>query len=203
MDHERIEELEKLLAEYPELWWIEREPHTFPDGTNHFVHVFMWDNSAENKDIRVEVGSYLTEGLAQLLVKLKAAAPALLATAKERNMIRQERDNIEPDDGYREMHMQVVGHLRAAEAERDKLKAGLAETLEVVRKLDKVRDMAFEWLSLYSRHAPDCDVRQRPSGNGRRQRDDDLSVRDCTCGLRDLHNALCQSAAKGDKTGDK
>ena len=67
-------------------------------------------------------------------------------------------------------------------------------------------EIAFEWLSLYGRHAPTCGriinriVPQEPRSGmmkdygGRYATDEELENIPCTCGLVKVHRALCQAA---------
>ena len=72
---------------------------------------------------------------------------------------------------------------------------------------ETANEMAFKWLSLYGRHPDFCErVRARivpqefSSGlgkdyGGRYATEKELSKITCTCGLDDVHKALCQEAA--------
>lgn len=72
----RSARIRELLAKYPEPWVIEKEPHSYNDGTKEFTHVRYrhkpaWGNGEE---ICVEIGSHVTPDLAELLVLLREAA---------------------------------------------------------------------------------------------------------------------------------
>lgn len=72
--------LAELLKQYPEPWVIEKEPHSYNDGTTEFTHVRYRTRSdwSKGKEVCVEIGSYLTPDLAELLILLRDSAEALL-----------------------------------------------------------------------------------------------------------------------------
>ena len=77
---ERRVRIRKLLADYPEPWVIEKEPHDYPDGTKEFTHVRYRHKPkwANGREICVEIGSHVTPDLAELLVLLREHALATL-----------------------------------------------------------------------------------------------------------------------------
>lgn len=73
------ERIKELLTKYPEPWLIEKEPHSYSDGTTEFTHVRYrakrdW---AKGEEVCVEIGSHVTPDLAELLVLLRQNADAL------------------------------------------------------------------------------------------------------------------------------
>lgn len=78
---ERSARIRELVAKYPEPWVIHKEPHNYNDGTKEFIHVRVGYQTspafAKGERINVEVGSYLSPDLAELLVLLKEAATEL------------------------------------------------------------------------------------------------------------------------------
>ena len=71
--HEKRERIRVLLAQYPEPWTIEKEPHDYPDGTTHFTHVRYRSKRdwSKGEEICVEIGSHVTPDLAELLILLR------------------------------------------------------------------------------------------------------------------------------------
>jgi hypothetical protein len=67
------ERIKALLAEYPEPWLIEKEPHDYKDGTTEFTHVRYRHKPAwaKGEEICVEIGSHVTPDLAELLILLR------------------------------------------------------------------------------------------------------------------------------------
>jgi hypothetical protein len=74
------ERLKELLEKYPEPWVIEKEPHSYDDGTTHFTHVryHRRPKFARNEEIAVEIGSYVTPDFAELLLLLRQFALEVL-----------------------------------------------------------------------------------------------------------------------------
>lgn len=72
----RRDRIRELIAKYPEPWVIEKEPHDYNDGTTEFTHVRYYSamESAEGERVCVEIGSYVTPDLAELLVLLRENA---------------------------------------------------------------------------------------------------------------------------------
>jgi hypothetical protein len=70
------ERLKELLTKYPEPWLIETEPHDYNDGTKEFTHVRYRHKPewAKGEEITIEIGSYVTPDLAELLILLQAFA---------------------------------------------------------------------------------------------------------------------------------
>lgn len=78
---ERAVRIKELIAKYPEPWVIIKEPHDCPDGTKEFTHVRVgYTKRANGENINIEIGSYVTPDLAELLVLLREAAIELSAT---------------------------------------------------------------------------------------------------------------------------
>ena len=75
---ERRERIKTLLAEYPEPWIIEKEPHNYNEGTTEFTHVRYYSapEFAKGERICIEIGSHVTPDLAELLVLLREHALA-------------------------------------------------------------------------------------------------------------------------------
>ncbi len=71
---------------------------------------------------------------------------------------------------------------------------------------EHANELAFKWLSLHGRHAEHCKrvrsriVPQQPRSGlckdygGRYATDEELAKITCTCGLDDVHKALCQAS---------
>lgn len=80
-----VERLEKLLEKCPEKWEHIKEPHGYPDGTNHFDHIVYTakDSAGELSIVEVEVGSYLGEDFVELLLLLKNNLPEIIEALKK------------------------------------------------------------------------------------------------------------------------
>lgn len=68
--------IKDLLAEYPEPWVIEKEPHNYNDGTTEFTHVRYYHSPkfAQGERVCCEIGSHVTPDLAELLILLREHA---------------------------------------------------------------------------------------------------------------------------------
>lgn len=62
----RLEELRSLSAQN---WRVEKEPHDYPDGTDHFNHV-RYTAKHFGESITVEVANHVTPELGELLCLL-------------------------------------------------------------------------------------------------------------------------------------
>jgi hypothetical protein len=62
----RLEELRSLSAEN---WRVEKEPHSYNDGTTHFNHV-RYTAKHFGEDMTVEVASHVSSNLGELLCLL-------------------------------------------------------------------------------------------------------------------------------------
>jgi hypothetical protein len=73
--------IRELIAKYPEPWEIEKEPHSYKDGTREFTHVGYRKrpNWAKGEEVHVMIGSHVTPELAELLILLREAAIELSA----------------------------------------------------------------------------------------------------------------------------
>jgi hypothetical protein len=72
---ERKVRIAELIAEYPEPWVIEKEPHNYNDGTKEFTHVRVgYQKDYKGEKLNILVGSYLTPDLAELLILLRESA---------------------------------------------------------------------------------------------------------------------------------
>ena len=72
---ERKVRIRELIAEYPEPWVIEKEPHRYNDGTKEFTHVRVgYQQDHQGRKINILIGSYLTPDLAELLILLRESA---------------------------------------------------------------------------------------------------------------------------------
>lgn len=73
---ERRERIKELLAQYPEPWVIEKEPHPYNDGATEFTHVRYRSKPkfAQGEEVCVEIGSYVTPDMAELLILLREHA---------------------------------------------------------------------------------------------------------------------------------
>ena len=75
---QRSARIRELISQYPEPWVIEKEPHDYKDGTKEFTHVRVGYTKspawAKGEKINIEIGSYLSPDLAELLVLLREAA---------------------------------------------------------------------------------------------------------------------------------
>ena len=72
----RAARIKELIAKYPEPWVIEKEPHSYNDGTREFTHVRYYHSPAYARGERVcvEIGSHVTPDLAELLILLRESA---------------------------------------------------------------------------------------------------------------------------------
>lgn len=75
----KLARIRELISAYPEPWVIETEPHDYNDGTSEFTHV-RYRKSVRGETITVEIGSYVTPDLAELLVLLREVAPMITMT---------------------------------------------------------------------------------------------------------------------------
>lgn len=83
MDDAKIDRLRQLLSKYPEPWVIEKEPHSYNDGTTEFTHVrYHAKTRIGSEEICVEIGSYVTPDLAELLILLRESADDLLRSSQ-------------------------------------------------------------------------------------------------------------------------
>lgn len=75
----KLRRIRELIAEYPEPWVIEKEPHNYNDGTTEFTHVRYYHKPkfSNGETICVEIGSHVTPDLAELLVLLREVAPMI------------------------------------------------------------------------------------------------------------------------------
>lgn len=80
----KIDRIKELLANYPEPWVIEKEPHNYEDGTSEFTHVGYRAKRdfAPEGGIHVRIGSHVTPDLAELLVLLREQADELCGNPK-------------------------------------------------------------------------------------------------------------------------
>lgn len=80
---QRAARIKELIAAYPEPWVIMKDPHNYDDGTKEFTHVRVGYETrpewAKGERLNVEIGSYVTPDLAELLVLLRDAAADLAA----------------------------------------------------------------------------------------------------------------------------
>ena len=60
---DRLAELHQS-SEPEEPWRIEQEPHDYPDGTTHFIHV-RTTGYVQGEPVLVSIGKYLTPNLAE------------------------------------------------------------------------------------------------------------------------------------------
>lgn len=51
-------------------WQIEKETHSYKDGTTHFTHVVKYNAGFEGEKVKVRIGEYVTPELAELLCSL-------------------------------------------------------------------------------------------------------------------------------------
>jgi len=67
--HDLANRLDKLRSPNSENWRVEKEPHSYPDGTTHFNHV---RDTAKHmgESLTVEVAQYVTPQLGELLCLL-------------------------------------------------------------------------------------------------------------------------------------
>ena len=63
---------------YPEPWFIEKESHNHNDGTTHFTHVRHHTKGREGTPMTVEVASYVTPELGELLCTLHNNLPIII-----------------------------------------------------------------------------------------------------------------------------
>jgi hypothetical protein len=76
----------ELLAKYPEPWKIEKEPHSYNDGTKEFTHVRYRHKPSWSKgeEICVEIGSHVSPDLAELLILLRESADEMVPALQDR-----------------------------------------------------------------------------------------------------------------------
>jgi hypothetical protein len=83
-------DVEQLLARLGELhekchpdepWRIEKEPHSYPDGTTHFNHVRR-TGRVNGEPLAVTIAKHLTPELAELLVLMRNNLPELIRQAR-------------------------------------------------------------------------------------------------------------------------
>jgi hypothetical protein len=70
---ERKARIQELITKYPEPWVIEKEPHSYNDGTTEFTHV-RFHRERNGEKYSVEIGSHVTPELAELLILLRESA---------------------------------------------------------------------------------------------------------------------------------
>ena len=72
---ERKTRIAELIAKYPEPWVINKEPHSYNDGTKEFTHVRYYKHHvSDDGPVTVSIGEYLTPDLAELLILLRESA---------------------------------------------------------------------------------------------------------------------------------
>ena len=64
-------------------WRVEAVPHSHNDGTTHFTHVRYTGRDRGGNAVEVEVASYITPDLAELLVLARNNLPLLVALARK------------------------------------------------------------------------------------------------------------------------
>jgi hypothetical protein len=65
-----IDRLKHLASRYSEPWYIGKEPHDYKDGTSHFTHVRYDTTDGKGNKVTVEVASYVSPELGELLCLL-------------------------------------------------------------------------------------------------------------------------------------
>jgi len=73
--------LEQLSRRHTEKWRVDKEPHSYPDGTTHFNHV-RFTTKYEDEELQVQVASYVTPDLAELLCLLHNNLPTIIAALR-------------------------------------------------------------------------------------------------------------------------
>lgn len=71
--------LEALAGSHREDWHVAQEPHDYKDGTDHFTHVRY---TSDKFGVTVEVASYLTPELAELLCLLHNNADLIVRSLR-------------------------------------------------------------------------------------------------------------------------
>lgn len=64
-------------------WWVKKEPHKHNDGTTDFIHVFGTAHDVNGNEIQIEIGSYLTADLAELMVLSRNNISTLITLARK------------------------------------------------------------------------------------------------------------------------
>jgi hypothetical protein len=76
----RLDELRSLSAEN---WRVEKEPHSYPDGTTHFNHV-RYTAKHFGEDMTVEVANHVTPELGEVLCLLNNNLDRIIAALLSR-----------------------------------------------------------------------------------------------------------------------
>lgn len=81
---ELADRLEQLTAnQKTRPWRVDKEPHTYDDGTKHFNHVRYDTNMGRGADITVEVAQYVTPDLGELLCLLNNNLPTIIDSLRK------------------------------------------------------------------------------------------------------------------------
>lgn len=70
--------IERLARKHREPWYVEQEPHAYPDGTTHFTHVRYTVHDSSGAPMTVGVARYVTPELGELLCILHNNIDAII-----------------------------------------------------------------------------------------------------------------------------
>jgi hypothetical protein len=73
--------LEELGRRYTDQWHMDKEPHSYPDGTEHFNHV-RFAKKYESGDLQVVVAKYVAPDRAELLCLLQNNLPTIITALR-------------------------------------------------------------------------------------------------------------------------
>jgi hypothetical protein len=76
--NELADKLEALAKKHREPWYIEKEPHDYPDGTTHFTHVRYKTTAGESAEVTVAVANDVTPDLGELMCTLHNNLPMII-----------------------------------------------------------------------------------------------------------------------------
>jgi hypothetical protein len=79
--NELANRLEELGRRHTDEWHVDKEPHPYPDGTEHFNHV-RFTKKYEGGDLQVVVATYVTPDLAELLCLLHNNLPTIITSLR-------------------------------------------------------------------------------------------------------------------------
>ena len=80
---ELADTLERLAGKCREPWYIEKEPHDYPDGTTHFTHVRYSALAIDGTPMTVAVANYVTPELGELLCALHNNLTAIIEALRK------------------------------------------------------------------------------------------------------------------------
>jgi hypothetical protein len=81
-NRELADRLDKLRSTNAENWRVEKQPHDYPDGTDHFNHV-RYTSEHMGEDVTVAVASHVTPRLGELLCLLNNNLPQIISALRK------------------------------------------------------------------------------------------------------------------------